>query len=269
MNMALEVVGRKRQYKQRMTEAICWLRSAETVTRVKSSVAILSVAMTCIILNGVWFPLLVSGILMVMSWELWMMFRPKRTVDVSVSDHVFVKYVLDPLSRVTRLSKDQLLLFISLLVLQLYGWVNLHIRNEFGLACYVWVIFLAVITDTAGYIVGKTVGGPLACPAISPGKTWSGICGGWLGAVTVGYVYMRLTHTSSNVLLCSLVLSLVSQVGDFVESGMKRYANTKDSSNIIPGHGGICDRLDGAVAVSITLYLSTEVFGLTMFQNIY
>jgi phosphatidate cytidylyltransferase len=121
------------------------------------------------------------------------------------------------------------------------------------------VLFLFAIvwaTDIAAYFVGLALGGPKLAPSISPGKTWSGAAGGLAGGVAAGVIVALAANVASGTAaLLALVLSAVSQIGDLFESAVKRRFGAKDSSRLIPGHGGLMDRVDGLVAAAICLYL--------------
>ncbi len=113
-----------------------------------------------------------------------------------------------------------------------------------------WVAFLAAVVwsgDIGAYLVGRLVGGPRLAPRISPGKTWSGAVGGTLCAVLAG-----VAASSGDVVaaLPALGLSLAAQGGDLLESALKRHFGVKDSSRVIPGHGGLLDRLDGVLTAA-------------------
>jgi phosphatidate cytidylyltransferase len=113
------------------------------------------------------------------------------------------------------------------------------------------LVFLAAIVwagDIGAYLVGRLVGGPRLAPRISPGKTWSGALGGTACAVLAGLAAAPV-HTQA-VGLVALVLSLAAQLGDLLESALKRYFGVKDSGTIIPGHGGLLDRLDGVLTAA-------------------
>lgn len=104
-------------------------------------------------------------------------------------------------------------------------------------------------TDTAGYLAGKAYGGPLLSPKSSPGKTWTGAIGGVIYAALGGAAAANLTQSSMiNWVLFAVFLSIAAQQGDLLESKFKRKFGLKDMSNIIPGHGGLLDRLDGLMA---------------------
>lgn len=120
----------------------------------------------------------------------------------------------------------------------------------------VFVFFLFVVvwaTDIFAYFSGRAIGGPKLWPRVSPKKTWSGAIGGLLSAILlgVGTVYLAGHQHLVSWAILAFVLSVVSQAGDLLESAIKRRFNVKDSSGLIPGHGGIMDRVDGLVAAAI------------------
>lgn len=121
------------------------------------------------------------------------------------------------------------------------------------------LIIFAVVwgTDILAYFVGRAMGGPKLAPSISPGKTWSGAIGGTLAAIIFGSVAVHWAGGSINVglILLLLVLSALSQIGDLFESYIKRRFGVKDSGKLIPGHGGVMDRVDGLVFACFTAFL--------------
>lgn len=126
-----------------------------------------------------------------------------------------------------------------------------------GLAAMLFLFAVVWATDIFAYFVGKAVGGPKLAPAISPGKTQSGALGGTIFGVAAGVLVAIVLGLPNLVLLAlvALVLSIVAQAGDLFESWVKRRHGAKDSSAIIPGHGGVMDRVDGLVAAAAALYL--------------
>ncbi|MEX0970922.1 MAG: phosphatidate cytidylyltransferase [Paracoccaceae bacterium] len=138
-----------------------------------------------------------------------------------------------------------------------------HYRGETiaGLLLVYWLIAVVVATDIGGYFVGRAVGGPKLWPAVSPGKTWSGTLGGWgLAAVVgLGFGLFAPGWPLWSTVTLSLLLAVSAQIGDLGESWLKRRKGVKDSSALIPGHGGILDRLDGLVA-AVNVYVLTLVF---------
>ena len=121
-----------------------------------------------------------------------------------------------------------------------------------GFVALIFVLLIVWVTDIGGYFAGRGIGGPKLWPRVSPKKTWAGAAGGFAAslAVAFGFAAFDLGKTGA-LLLLSAVLSVVSQLGDLFESAVKRRFGVKDSSHIIPGHGGLLDRLDGFVAAII------------------
>jgi phosphatidate cytidylyltransferase len=122
------------------------------------------------------------------------------------------------------------------------------------------LVFLVVwVTDIGGYFAGRGIGGPKLWPRVSPNKTWAGAIGGFAASIAVaaGFAAFGLGKTLPLLLLGS-ALSIASQLGDLFESAVKRRFGVKDSSHVIPGHGGLLDRLDGFVAAVVL----AAIFGL-------
>lgn len=135
--------------------------------------------------------------------------------------------------------------------------VILRADASFGFAAILMVFVVVWSTDIAAYFVGRALGGPKLAPWISPSKTWSGAVGGAMAGILGGVVAaqqfgVEALTASAGV---ALVLSLASQVGDLLESAIKRKFGAKDSSGLIPGHGGFMDRLDGFTTAVVTALL--------------
>ncbi len=126
-----------------------------------------------------------------------------------------------------------------------------------------WLLLVVWAIDTAAYVVGRSVGGPKLAPRISPNKTWSGLFGGMAGALLVGLVFGWIDGAAApwRLALVSGGLAVVEQIGDIAESYAKRRFGAKDSGNLIPGHGGLLDRLDGMLAVVTAVVLLQIVTG--------
>jgi phosphatidate cytidylyltransferase len=134
------------------------------------------------------------------------------------------------------------------------------LRADDSLGLWALILVLAVVwaTDIAAYFTGRLVGGARLAPRISPGKTWSGLAGGVLGAIVAGYGIAALVPGSEPWRLAAIggLGAIISQLGDLTESALKRRAGLKDAGHLIPGHGGVLDRVDGLVfaAVAAALY---------------
>lgn len=131
-----------------------------------------------------------------------------------------------------------------------------------GLWAILFLFAVVWATDICAYFVGRAVGGPKLAPAISPGKTWSGAIGGTAGGIVAGMALAWYVGFAgfATVLIC-LILSVVGQVGDLFESSVKRRHGAKDSSNLIPGHGGVMDRVDALVAAAFAFYVIGALSG--------
>lgn len=124
--------------------------------------------------------------------------------------------------------------------------VWLQTRPEIGSRLVLWLLLIVWSTDICAYAAGRSIGGAKLAPRISPGKTWAGLVGAMLGAGAVGAATgAALGGRPSLAGLLGACLAVVAQAGDLFESALKRRRGVKDSSHLIPGHGGVLDRLDG------------------------
>lgn len=146
-----------------------------------------------------------------------------------------------------------------------------------GAAAFLWLALetgrdtvlslLAVVwaTDIGAYAAGRSIGGPKLAPRLSPNKTWAGLAGGVASAALVGLLIAALLpgnrDAAAAFALVGAALAVVAQLGDLAESLAKRHFGVKDSSNLIPGHGGLLDRLDGLLAASIAASLISVALG--------
>jgi len=128
----------------------------------------------------------------------------------------------------------------------------LFLREQpLGFALALWTLAIVWATDIGAYFAGRAIGGPKLAPNISPNKTWAGLIGGMIAAAIVGALIAKFGHLPTRSLWVAPLLAVVAQIGDLVESGMKRHAGVKDSGRILPGHGGLLDRIDGMLPVAI------------------
>lgn len=128
-----------------------------------------------------------------------------------------------------------------------------------GFIALVFVLLIVWVTDIGGYFAGRGIGGAKLWPRVSPNKTWAGAIGGFGASLVIALGFAALgLGRSWPLLMLAAVLSVVAQLGDLFESAVKRRFGVKDSSHIIPGHGGLMDRLDGYVAAIVL----ASIFGL-------
>jgi phosphatidate cytidylyltransferase len=128
---------------------------------------------------------------------------------------------------------------------------------DYGLAALLFLFATVWATDVFAYLTGRTLGGPLLWPRLSPNKTWSGALGGLLGGVAAGVAVAYASAGTRGAVagVLALLLSIVAQGGDLFESAVKRRFGVKDSGHLIPGHGGVMDRLDGFLVAALAAVL--------------
>ncbi|MGV6839046.1 MAG: phosphatidate cytidylyltransferase [Planktomarina sp.] len=211
---------------------------SDLIVRSASGAVLAAVGLFAVYSGGVIFSALIGIALMLMLWEVWH-YMPKNGSGLGMDVQL--------ISSITILGAA-----MGLVTLQ-----DLH-----GTQFMLWLVVLVVITDVAGYFAGRSIGGPKFWPAISPNKTWSGTVAGWIGAAVWGALFVIFMDAPWVLVLQSVVLSFASQMGDIAESALKRRAGVKDSSKLIPGHGGVMDRFDGlmgAAIVAVVLIGTTPV----------
>ena len=130
----------------------------------------------------------------------------------------------------------------------------LFLREQpYGLALALFTMMIVWATDIGAYFTGRTIGGPKLAPKLSPNKTWAGLIGGMIGAGLVAALIVSLAPLPKMLALVAPPLAVVAQMGDLFESWLKRISGVKDSGKILPGHGGVLDRLDGLVPVAVIM----------------
>ena len=143
----------------------------------------------------------------------------------------------------------------------LAGFGLVQIRDDMGFGWLMWLVLVVVTTDVVGYFAGRAIGGPKFWPRVSPKKTWSGTAAGWVGAAIIGALFSFNAGIGLQLIGISIAVSMASQMGDMAESGMKRRLGVKDSSTLIPGHGGLLDRFDGMLGASVFLLIIGQFIG--------
>jgi len=150
-----------------------------------------------------------------------------------------------------------------LIMVTMFAVATLRALPEVGLQTVIWVVLVVCAMDIGGYAVGKKIGGPRMAPTISPNKTWSGLIGGACFAAIVSGWFASSIGSGSILILAALGggLAVTAQGGDLLESAWKRHFNVKDSSALLPGHGGFLDRFDGYLTVVPIVALMTFLAG--------
>lgn len=138
-----------------------------------------------------------------------------------------------------------------------------RLDQALGLELTLFLLLAVWGTDIGAYFTGRLLGGPKLWPAVSPSKTWAGLCGGIAMAAIMGYVCAAGFHARSplTALVMAMLLAIVAQLGDLFESHVKRRCGVKDSGRLIPGHGGMLDRIDGLLGAALVLAVLLALCG--------
>ncbi|MBS8228651.1 phosphatidate cytidylyltransferase [Vannielia litorea] len=220
--------------------------------------------------GGIWFQMLAVFVTAVMIWELASMIKREgdsamllAAVTASVLSGLLAQdaswalllLFLPPVAGTLMMPRERLTFFLFSLGIMTAGWGLVTFREEYGGTWLFWLVFVVVVTDVAGYFAGRMIGGPKFWPKVSPKKTWSGTAAGWVGAALIGALFLSFTNAGRDLIWISAVLAFASQMGDIAESALKRRMGVKDSSALIPGHGGLFDRFDGLLGAALLMLL--------------
>lgn len=247
-------------------------RWSDLTARVGSAIVLVAIGAVEVWLGGLWFEAFIAAACGIMTWELVRMIDPAKpqiaiqlalltAAAVVLSYHIPAIFVLPVLLSpalvgVGQITKRRGLYGMFALWITCAGLGFISIRENMGFEWMLWLIGVVVATDVAGYFIGKAIGGPKFWPAISPKKTWSGTAGGWVAAAIVGIGFAIYGGYGVRLVVISVLASMFSQAGDIAESALKRRVGIKDSSNLIPGHGGFLDRFDGMMGAALFVLLA-------------
>ena len=253
-------------------------RWADLGPRLISGALMGGIGLVAIVLGGVWFQMLAVFATAVMVWELWMMIEPGRPTPgmllaaavasimsgelMLLEPWALLLFLVVPVIGVIAVRREKLTFFVFALGIQVAGWGLVQFRGDYGFTWLVWLVLIVIATDIFGYFAGKAIGGPKFWPRVSPKKTWAGTIAGWLAAGVVGFVFTLFTPATMVIVLVSMVTSFASQMGDVAESALKRRMGVKDSSTLIPGHGGLFDRFDALLGAALFMLLIAAVVDL-------
>ena len=160
--------------------------------------------------------------------------------------------------------KNHLMKFLGIIFLLFSFYSSFYIRENSGLFLFLFIILICIFTDIGGYVFGNVFKGPKLIK-ISPKKTYAGVIGGFLFSLIAGFSFMKIMGSNYletyylNTFFSILIISLISQIGDLIISFFKRKAKLKDTGKILPGHGGLLDRVDGLIFVMPLIYLKLFV----------
>ena len=236
-----------------------------------SAAVILVVGLSVLFAGGIWFEIMVAFVAGLAIWELARICAPSLpnvAVALGVLSAAIFSFQQDsigmlrielllivPIGGTLIICRMPLLFLLFSLAIGFATFALADFRNAYGVIWIFWVILVIIASDTLGYIFGKMLGGPKFWPRISPKKTWSGTIAGWVGAAIVGTVFYLLGYAQPIAILVSVLIAFAGQMGDITVSALKRRAGIKDSSDLIPGHGGILDRFDAMLGVFLGLGL--------------
>ena len=255
------------------------------VIRTISSIVMLFFFLLMIFSNDLIFLILFQVILFLANWELLRLIEFKKKFykktektnfflsrfKIRINDYILIILInFFTFFFFYSLTKFQIIVFFLII---LFCWKNsdkdfvkyfsiLYVSSSFLFLTYLrelsdfvniilFIVIFGMMVDISALLIGKTFGGPKIFPNISPNKTYSGSVGGLIVPVILCIIFFKDDQNFNNIVISSIILSLVAQSGDLIESKLKRYCFVKDSSNLIPGHGGVLDRLDSFMLLII------------------
>ncbi|PZQ99586.1 MAG: phosphatidate cytidylyltransferase [Cereibacter sphaeroides] len=248
-------------------------RWADLGPRLGSAIGMVALGAAAIAAGGWWFAALAALAAGLMIWELAAMIRadgPAVGLGIVAGAAVLAAVAFPGLWDVALLAlvaivgaillrREQPIFAIYGLAILLTAWGLVGFRAENGTVWLIWLVLVVVATDVAGYFAGRLIGGPKFWPRISPKKTWAGVLAGWVAAALIGLIFLRFTTAGPDLPWISAAISFASQLGDIVESAIKRRMGVKDSSHLIPGHGGLLDRFDGLLGAALLMLFVAQI----------
>jgi phosphatidate cytidylyltransferase len=248
--------------------------------RVASAVVLIAICGAEIWLGGPSFAVLVIILTGAMVWELATITAPDHPntplmmaviaaaclgATIAFPDRISAAFLLVP-SLVIALTdrRDRRLAALYAVAIMVAGFGLILLRNGAGTPAILWLVLIVVASDVLGYFAGRTFGGPKFWPSISPKKTWSGTAAGWIGAALIGLGFVIWGGAGWMLIPLSVVVAFAGQMGDIWESWIKRRCGVKDSSGLIPGHGGVLDRFDALTGAIVAVMLLQLAFTLPL-----
>ncbi len=243
--------------------------------RIFSSLILLPPVIAAIYYAYPWYEMLLTLVVIILAWEWDKMFSNRLTIYALITagtataamligtqdwySYIFLALIVAITAVFYILARKEkephpLLKVCGLPYVVAFAMAAVYLEENFGNQLVFWLIVMVWATDTGGLVFGKTIGGPKLWVSVSPTKTWAGFFGGIICALIVSAAVAVLLDLSIYVLLImATVVSLLAQAGDLLESKIKRVVGVKDSSSLIPGHGGLFDRLDSLMLVMIVV----------------
>ncbi|MEM9973840.1 MAG: phosphatidate cytidylyltransferase [Pseudomonadota bacterium] len=244
-------------------------RWGDLTARLASGGIVAAVGLGLVWIGGFTFHLLVCAVAAIMLWELARMLGAGPEANWLASGAGVALLVagelppglalplmfLPALFAAGQIEKNRTIFAVYSVMIMLAGYGLMGLRDDFGFIWMLWLALIVIGSDIAGYFAGRLIGGPKFWPRISPKKTWAGTVAGWIAAAAIALVFMRLTGAGVELVGLSIAIAMAGQFGDIAESAVKRKCAVKDSSSLIPGHGGLFDRFDAMLGASVFLLL--------------
>lgn len=237
--------------------------------RVVSGLVLAGLGALTVELGGPFFEAMTALIFALMAWELAALTDAPQNTGLRVGIAVLAglsvlvaqcggiagaALLLAPALMAVTPRRDAALLavYALLMLVAASGFITL---DRHGAVIVVWLVMIVVASDIMGYFAGRLIGGPKFWPAISPKKTWAGTVAGWVGAALLGAGFAIWLGGGWGLVVISPLVAFAGQMGDIVESLIKRRAGVKDTSRLIPGHGGVLDRFDALIGAILAVRL--------------
>jgi phosphatidate cytidylyltransferase len=242
--------------------------------RALSAAVLIPAVIADVWVGGIWFDLLIAllGVLIALEWTAMAhrqdplqftlhaagaLFGALLPLEVGVTAAVAAIAVLWVLSAVIAWFQDRdgaMWRYLGVPYASIPAVALVLLRNDpgFGFAAIIWVMVIVWAADTLAYFAGRIIGGPKLAPVLSPKKTWAGLGGAIAGSALASAIFAGLAGLGGIAILALLagLLAVIEQGGDLFKSALKRHYGVKDSGRLIPGHGGVIDRVDGLIAVA-------------------
>lgn len=237
--------------------------------RVMSGVVLAGLGVASVLAGGMVFVAMTVLIFSLMVWELAGLTATKRAPGLRIGLAMLaglgivlaqaqglavLGLALTPLAMALTQQRERAFLSVYTLFMLIAAQVFI-VLDQRSPVIVVWLVGIVVASDVCGYFAGRLLGGPRFWPAISPNKTWSGTVAGWLGAAVLGFGFVIFQGAGWGLVAISPLVALAGQLGDIVESLIKRRAGVKDASRLIPGHGGMLDRFDALIGAILAIWV--------------
>ncbi len=248
----------------------------DLAVRLATSFVLLVIGVLAIWAGGYVFILLACVVAGVMVWELVRMTSPSNPekavrVGVGTGAAVFLAVHAPALIAVLiifattawtafRMPERRRVYAVYAFGILIASWGLALFRDVNGAVWIIWLVAVVAATDVFGYFGGRLIGGRKFWPSVSPKKTWAGILAGWVAAALMGAAFIGVVGTHGELIPFSIAVSFASQMGDIAESAVKRAMKVKDSSRLLPGHGGLWDRFDGLLGGSLLMLIASFAY---------